>query len=45
MELANFLPPGLQIRPRVAAGGNVPDGGLLAWLQVLGGFLVIFNAQ
>ncbi|KAM0797585.1 hypothetical protein BDR22DRAFT_892213 [Usnea florida] len=27
------------------AGGNPPDGGLLAWLQVLGGFLVIFNAQ
>ena len=22
-----------------------PDGGLKAWLQVLGGFLVIFNAQ
>ena len=24
---------------------EVPNGGLKAWLQVLGGFLVIFNAQ
>lgn len=45
MELTKFLPPGLQTRPRVAAGGNIPNGGSLAWLQVLGGFLVIFNAQ
>ena len=31
--------------PLVAAGNLPPNGGWLAWLQVVAGFLVIFNAQ
>ena len=26
-------------------GSPGPDGGVRAWLQVLGGFMVLFNAQ
>ena len=39
---------GVTALPQVeeAAEDDVPpNGGLTAWLQVLGGFLVIFNAQ
>lgn len=28
-----------------AGDEGAPNGGLMAWLQVVGGFLVIFNAQ
>ena len=29
----------------IAADEAPPNGGWMAWLQVVGGFLVIFNAQ
>lgn len=46
MELSRFLPPGLRAQRATAAGNGGPsNGGWLAWLQVVGGFLVIFNAQ
>ena len=36
----------LSLEVEEIAGDSVPpNGGLKAWLQVLGGFLVIFNAQ
>ena len=29
----------------IPGNDDPPNGGLKAWLQVLGGFLIIFNAQ
>jgi hypothetical protein len=31
------------VKPAPPPADDIPDGGLVAWLQVLGGFFVIFN--
>ena len=41
-QQTTVLPVQAQEIPR---NDDPPNGGLKAWLQVLGGFLIIFNAQ